>query len=498
MIPRCNWLRTISPRSIGGKFRLAMSLAVIFLIVTLSILSYFFLEKLFLTEIKNKARSVTQVLAHSSVNGILAEDFLVVQELIDTMAGQRDVWDAIIFDKDGRIFTMHQPSATNEKDAFRFLPPSRPDLKAVQFIDHVYSSRAVLVTVVPIFAPLPVAGQFQSLGTAMVVFYLDAVYENSRMARQAILGIGILAILISWLVATRLAISITRPLRRLIDGVRQVASGDLNHQIEISAASAAPANEVHELGVTFNRMSASLKKLIDEKIEKENFALLGEFAGFVVHHLKSPLHGIRLAVENIRLDLADFPQFESLQQTDHEATQIIQSIKQLENFIKDTLDLAKPLTLQMVEADLNQIVNEVAHDFQKFGANIHLQLAPKVLSARLDVERFKMALANLLANAVDAVSHSKGPVIQVETSNGATINLKVTDNGIGMTEEVISRIFNPFYTTKGKGNGLGLTIVKKIVEAHGGQIQVSSRQHTGTSFNILLPPINNPQKLFME
>lgn len=498
MILRCNWLRNISPRSIGGKFKLAMSLAVILLIIIFSILSYFFLEKLFLTEIKNKARSVTQVLAHSSVNGILAEDFLVVQELIDTMAGQREVWDAIVFDKNGRIFTMHQPSLNNETDALRFLQAAHLNLNAVQFIDHAHSNQPVLVTAVPVFAPMPAAGQFQTLGTAMVVFYLDAVYENSRIARQMILGIGIFAILISWFVATRLAISITRPLRRLIDGVRQVAAGDLNLQIEISDVPASPANEVHELGVNFNRMSASLKKLIDEKIEKENYALLGEFAGFVVHHLKSPLHGIRLAVENIRLDLADFQQFETLKQTDSEASQIIQSIKQLENFIKDTLDLAKPLTLQMVEADVNQIVNEVAHDFQKFGANIHLQLAPKVLSARLDVDRFKMALANLLANAVDAVSHSKGPLIQVETSNGETINLKITDNGIGMTEDVISRIFNPFYTTKGKGNGLGLTIVKKIVEAHGGQIQVSSRQHTGTSFNILLPPINNPQKLFME
>lgn len=489
----------ISPGSIGGKFRLAMSLVIIFLLICLSVLAYLFLEDIFLKEIKNKARTVTQLLAHSSVNGILADDFLVVQELIDTMAGQEDIWDAVIFDNDGQIFTMHQPSADNENLVKRFLTETPSDSKATQFITQISSGQRVLVTAVPVFAPEPVDGNFQSLGTAMVVFYLEAVYQNSKIARHLILGIGLLAILISWIIATRLAISITRPVKRLIKGVRRITSGDLTSRIEIpNTQKLSPANEVAELGLAFNRMSASLKKLIDEKIEKENFALLGEFAGFVVHHLKSPLHGIRLAVESIRLELSNYQDFESLKQADDEAVQIIHSIVHLENFIKETLDLAKPLALQVQETDLNQVVNEVVNDFSQFGANIQVKLAPKVLTTRLDLERFKMALANLFSNAVDAVSHSKNPSINVETTNGEKINLKISDNGIGMSDEVASHIFNPFYTTKGKGNGLGLTIVKKIVEAHGGQISVTSHRNKGTSFNILLPPSKNPQKLFME
>jgi two-component system sensor histidine kinase PilS (NtrC family) len=230
-------------------------------------------------------------------------------------------------------------------------------------------------------------------------------------------------------------------------------------------------------------------KQMEEAVEKSRrLAFIGEMAASLAHELRNPLASISGSIQMLKRDL-------SLRVSDERLMQIIIRGKdQLEGFIKDFLLLARQRPLQYEEIDLHLLINEVIDSLRLVqdwheGIQCETRLSgPAILYA--SKAEMRQLILNLFLNAIQAMPEGGRLVIETKTyrqGNGDVLELKVSDSGVGIGEESMKKIFEPFYTTKEKGTGLGLAIVNRIAEASSGEISVNSVPYVGTTFTVRLP-----------
>ena len=230
-------------------------------------------------------------------------------------------------------------------------------------------------------------------------------------------------------------------------------------------------------------------KQMEEAVEKSRrLAFIGEMAANLAHELRNPLASISGSIQMLKRDL-------SLRVTDERLMQIIIRGKdQLEGFIKDFLLLARKKPQVEEDVDLNAVINEVLdslrldYDWHE-AIEVKKRLAPSAILFSSTTE-IRQVVSNLILNAVQAMPD--GGTLSIETAiphqgDWDGVEFTVTDSGMGIDEENMKKIFEPFYTTKEKGTGLGLAIVNRIVEASSGEILVQSTPGGGTTFKVRIP-----------
>src|SRR5262249_10637373 len=219
------------------------------------------------------------------------------------------------------------------------------------------------------------------------------------------------------------------------------------------------------------------------------YAEVSQLAGGLAHEIKNPLSTVLL---NLGLLAEDFQHPETTR--DRRALERIErlrhEIQRLSAILDDFLRFARIQDLRFEVVDLNTVVEELRDFFEPHAATksivMRTRLAPELPPVRLDPELFKQALLNLWLNAEHAMP-SGGELILTTRRDGPVVVLDVIDTGVGMTEEVRSRIFDAFFSTRRGGSGLGLPTTRKIVEAHQGTISVQSVPGKGSQFTIRLP-----------
>ncbi len=217
----------------------------------------------------------------------------------------------------------------------------------------------------------------------------------------------------------------------------------------------------------------------------ERLGKLGEMVATVAHEIRNPLGGMRGYASLLFRDLQNAPHLQEM------AHFVIEGTKNLETLVTTVLQYARPVQMKIQPVELGhffrQLIKFVKVD-PAFPDHVQLQLHIPFASlvAFIDPEAFKSALLNLIFNAIQAMPTGglvRITLLQRETS----CQIEISDTGIGMDEDEIKRLFSPFYTTKQKGNGLGLVEVQKIVQAHLGSIDVRSQPGRGSTFTITLP-----------
>jgi two-component system, NtrC family, sensor histidine kinase HydH len=229
-----------------------------------------------------------------------------------------------------------------------------------------------------------------------------------------------------------------------------------------------------------------LRQSHERLLRSERFAAVGEAAAYVSHEIKNPL----MVIGGFARQLVRNPE---VPQTAGAKLRIISDeVRRLENFLGELRDFTRPAVPTKVAGNLNALVQEVATMMQETAKEMNIQLvtnlAANVPDVSFDPNQMKQVLINLIKNALEAIDG--GGEITLSTSfQDAQINLSVQDNGKGIDPEIIPDIFNPFFTTKKTGTGLGLAVINKIVEDHHGTINVRSTQGQGTTFTIHLPAL---------
>jgi len=333
-------------------------------------------------------------------------------------------------------------------------------------------------------AVLPVAVVLL-IGLLLFLLSTMSLRDPERHAVLMVAGGG--AVAISAVLIVVLAHFIQRPLIELQERIAEVCEGNLNVAVSFSRRQ----DEIGDLGRNFNRMLQQLREGRDE-IERlhrtqmsraEHLATLGELATGLAHEIRNPLAGIAGVIEIVGRDLP----------TSSPARAVVKDIRQeiaQINRAVTALEMARPNPPQIRSSDLNATVEHAVTLARQQALSkpitIELVKSPDLPQVDHDSVQIHQVLLNLLLNAVQAIENEG--VIHVETApHDGSAMIVVSDTGHGIPSENLPNIFRAFYTTKGNGTGLGLSLARRLVEEHHGRIEVSSVVGKGSRFVVFLP-----------
>ena len=224
----------------------------------------------------------------------------------------------------------------------------------------------------------------------------------------------------------------------------------------------------------------------------------GEVARRLAHEIKNPLTPIQLSAERVQHKLIHKLNEEDARVLRRSTETIVNQVEALKRMVNEFNQYARIPELELRQLDFNRLVREVLSLYETASmasdSNKHIQvqqiLADDLPVVRGDSAQLRQVLHNLLQNAQDALTDTPEPVIEVKTEmvHGG-VQLSVRDNGCGFSDEIKARVFEPYVTTKPKGTGLGLPIVKKIVEEHEGLIHIENIKPHGAQISIILPTV---------
>jgi nitrogen fixation/metabolism regulation signal transduction histidine kinase len=237
---------------------------------------------------------------------------------------------------------------------------------------------------------------------------------------------------------------------------------------------------------------------VTDLIQAQKNAAWGEVARRLAHEIKNPLTPIQLSAERLQHKLADKLESGDAEILQRSTKTIVQQVEAMKEMVDDFSEYAKPSKKQTTVIDLSALIGQVLSLYTvKSGVKFKTVFESGFLAIKGDPVSIRQVLHNLLKNALEAID-GKGQIEikldKIKKNDCDFIEITMFDNGPGIKEDQIEKIFDPYVTTKAKGTGLGLAIVKKIIEEHGGAIWVDSQRTTGAGFIIQLPaytPIEN-------
>jgi signal transduction histidine kinase len=254
-----------------------------------------------------------------------------------------------------------------------------------------------------------------------------------------------------------------------------------------------------ELKAAFEDLRKRLRQTEQDMLRMKRLASLGEMAAVVVHELKNPLGGIRGFAELLERDL------EEGDRRKRSVQKIMQGVDTMDRMVKSLLDYSKPVKLSPRKVEMAGMIDEAISFFEMGNSKTYSDIRisgnyqKENVCCHLDREHFRQVLLNILHNAAQAMT--EGGEISVDLSPAAkgadndsgetddAVLLKISDTGAGMSEATLDKLFTPFFTTKQDGTGLGLSTVKKIMDAHQGDIQIQSEPGRGTTVTLKLPRV---------
>jgi len=220
----------------------------------------------------------------------------------------------------------------------------------------------------------------------------------------------------------------------------------------------------------------------------EQLAAVGELAASIAHEVRNPLAGMKGALEVLRADLA-------IQANREIVDELLTQIVRLENLVRDLLTFARPTALTVQPCSLHDMLDRLLRTYQDSadaaGITIQRIYGPGTGAIEADPQQLEQVFLNLVHNAFQAMEHGGTLSVATQAAPG-TIHVSFRDTGKGISPADLQRVFQPFYTTKHRGSGLGLPIVKKIVQAHGGMIEIASEPAKGTTVTLTLPADEGP------
>jgi len=337
-------------------------------------------------------------------------------------------------------------------------------------------------------------GRVQPLGrgggddpVALVLRSRTARLEFLRPLHWQIAITGILAVVVATGLGYAIARTVTRPLRALTATMREMAAtGDLAKPVP--AGGRWDDEDARILSSTFRQLTTSLDKSQREASQRERLSSLGRLSTVVAHEVRNPLMIIKSAARGLRRhpspDVAEA------------VASIDEEVDRLNRVVTDVLDFAKPIRFELAPADLGDICRAAAQAAQAVSdaVEVRVETTETAMPIVTDAERLRSVLLNVLHNAQQAVraragDRPAGAPVRLEAGAGSAgrWRVEVIDTGAGIAPADQARLFEPFFTTRRGGSGLGLALARNIVEGLGGTIAVRSRVNSGTTVTIDVP-----------
>lgn len=288
--------------------------------------------------------------------------------------------------------------------------------------------------------------------------------------------------------------------KQILGPIRQLALQTRPAQDDLPAADEVKAlsHRVHTLMEDMDQAQSQLEKSQESLLQAEKLALVGKLAAGVAHSIRNPLTSVKMRLFSLERNFDLSP----MQQEDLQV--ISEEIRHIDNIVRSFLEFSRPPKLKFQRLSLSDVVDStmtlLRQRLESYGVAVEVKRNGRLPEINGDPEQLKEMLVNLLLNACEAMPQGGRITILENTGQmaamGPVAQLTVSDTGPGIPASIQDKIFQPFFSTKEEGTGLGLPIVSRIVQEHGGSIDVVSRESEGTSFIICLPledKANEPQ-----
>jgi two-component system sensor histidine kinase HydH len=314
--------------------------------------------------------------------------------------------------------------------------------------------------------------------------------------RTGLAGVLIVTLLMATLISYLVARTVTLPLGAITNGMREIATtGDLTRKVTLRTRGW-DDEDARLLAATFNTLTESIARFQADAAQSERLAALGPLSTVIAHEIRIPLMIIKTALASLRADRLAGPVLrEAVADIDEETAR-------LNRIVTEVLDFARPIRFEYSDTSINGVcaTSAAAASAGGSGAPVRLDLDTADPHIVTDGERLRTALINIVTNArhaVDARPTATDAPIRIETRalDGNRVRISVVDHGPGILSGDLDHVFEPYYTTRRTGTGLGLPIARNIIEGLGGTIEVSSRVDQGTRVDIELPSREAPLHL---
>jgi len=294
-------------------------------------------------------------------------------------------------------------------------------------------------------------------------------------------GVGVLLmvalaglVLAGWMVGR-----MTQSLERLAHAADAVSRGDLEHNLAHERD-----DEVGRVVRAFNTMTESLKGTLKKLADREALAAVGEFAATLAHEVRNPLTAIRIDLQRVEEGLPENSPLRAPQ------SRALEEIERLDATVGAALDGARTESVDIATVDvlvsLTAAIHASAPAFEERGAVLNAPSQREPIHIKGDLGALEQLFLNLLLNAAQALDSGGVGHVTLTLEDG-TVVVTIRDNGRGMTPDRLERVFEPLFTTRAGGTGLGLTIALRIASAHGGDIRLTSEPDRGTTVEVRLP-----------
>jgi len=465
--------------NLNAKLVIIMLTLLILAMLTLFTLNQISQTKL-VSEIQESSTAISDIL-QKSVEDLTSETEVETSRLADYLkeARQKGINEINIVNTEGEIIDSSDPEKIGKK---RDLKRLEKGLKAAPG-----KRMGSLSSQKPYNLVVPVIVGDEQLGYVEIDLLLDNIREIQHdnfvrrlLATCVIFGLGTMLIIF-------LARRYTYPIQRLVLNVKKVASGDLSVTVPVESS-----DEIGELGQSFNEMVQQLRerKTLEERLhEAEHLSKVGQLASGIAHEIRNPLNYISLAVDHLKDEMQSSSP-EKQEELAKIAGNIKAEVRKANYMVLNFMNYGRPLKLRRSAVDYHDIVERaltVLNDkLKEQKVTVRLEIPDDLPLLCCDQELLRNCLFNFITNG--AQSMPDGGILNVgaEYSEGM-FRLFFTDQGTGISSEDLEKIFQPYFTTKEAGIGLGLAITERIIKEHGGEIAVSSAEGRGTTFTVTLP-----------
>ncbi|HEU4872780.1 MAG TPA: ATP-binding protein, partial [Pyrinomonadaceae bacterium] len=331
-------------------------------------------------------------------------------------------------------------------------------------------------------------------GRRFIIVVLDSAPTDVLERQSSRSALYTLAVLfVTTLVTGFFVWRFTRPVKELSIAARKVAGGNFDVQV--------PADRRDEMGTlaaAFNEMTAKLaraRELETQLHQAEKGAVVGRLAAAIAHEIRNPLNYINLTLDHLRSSFA--PGDPGKRETFIKLTEQLKTeVARINRHITDFLKYSRPSKLDFQDVDIRAEAEDalrlVEVRAEECGIKTNIVQDGSLPTVQADRESLRSVFTNLVINAVEAIDGAGGNIsIKLSNPEANSVKVEISDSGCGIADDDISKVFEPYFSTKETGTGLGLAIVKKAVDDHGGTISVASKEGSGTTFTIILPAKEN-------
>lgn len=483
--------------SLRTKLIVMINLVILFLVVSAALVMENRQRKAIISEVEKRALAMAKGLAAANTSELLTYNYVVMEQNVANFSREPDIAYVIILDKEGTV------AAHNLRDdLLRTILSDEVSSNAAQakdpLIQRYLLPGAERTAIYDVTVPVFVENSPEKWGMVRIGVSLQGMHREIVRTRWQIVGFGIVALIIGSLGSIVLARRIAKPLQQLTEGVAAVGRGDLNQRIEV-----ATRDELGELASAFNEMTAQLVKAreLEEKLKRsERLAALGFMAARIAHDIRNPLTSISIFCQLMAVNYMDpniRAKFEHI---------VPRELDRVQAILEDMLEFARPSKLSPEPTGINEILIQALELYEdpamQQGIEISKALTPDLPLTMVDRKKLHRCLSNIILNAIQAMpkggrlSLATGLALEAELppfSRGSpptpqpALTITIADTGPGIPPDRLAHIFDPFYTAKEKGLGLGMAIAHRIIEDHGGTIDVESCVGSGTTFLVRLP-----------